>query len=77
MKKISTPLTKEKVKNLKSGDDVLLSGTIYTARDQAHKRLNDLIKNEKKHQNISKNARQKAEQFDWEAVKTEWQKVLN
>lgn len=44
MKKIKTPLTKEKVKNLKAGDNILLSGTIYTARDQAHKRLNDLIK---------------------------------
>ena len=47
MKKISTPLTKEKVEKLKSGDNILLSGTIYTARDQAHKRLNDLIKNGK------------------------------
>ncbi|SJZ40665.1 Fe-S-containing hydro-lyase [Garciella nitratireducens] len=40
---ISTPLTKEKVKNLKSGDTVLISGTIYTGRDAAHQRLIDTI----------------------------------
>ena len=36
---ISTPLTTDKVENLKAGDAVLLSGTIYTARDAAHKRM--------------------------------------
>ena len=36
---INTPLTKEKLKNLKAGDSVLISGTIYTARDAAHKRM--------------------------------------
>ncbi|MCB2290255.1 Fe-S-containing hydro-lyase [Clostridium sp. CS001] len=44
-KRISTPLTKDKVKDLKAGDSVLLSGVIYTARDAAHKRLVDLIDN--------------------------------
>ena len=40
MKKIiTTPLTLDKVKNLKSGDEVLLTGTIYTSRDAGHKRL--------------------------------------
>ena len=38
-KNIETPLTKEKVKDLKSGDYVYLTGTIYTARDAAHKRM--------------------------------------
>ena len=38
-KNIETPLTKEKVKELKSGDYVYLTGTIYTARDAAHKRM--------------------------------------
>lgn len=38
-KYISTPLTEEKVMDLKAGDYVYLSGTIYTARDAAHKRL--------------------------------------
>lgn len=42
-KKIQTPLTIEKVKGLKAGDTILLSGTIYTARDAAHKRLVELL----------------------------------
>lgn len=37
------PLTDEAVKDLKIGDLVYISGTIYTARDAAHKRLCDLI----------------------------------
>lgn len=43
--KINTPLTEEKTKKLKSGDKVYLSGTIYTARDAAHSRLINAIKN--------------------------------
>lgn len=39
MKKINTPLDEKQIKSLKAGDMVKLSGTIYTARDQAHKRL--------------------------------------
>jgi fumarate hydratase subunit beta len=42
-KKITTPLTAEKVKELKAGDSVLITGTIYTARDAAHKRLIELL----------------------------------
>lgn len=38
-KRITTPLTAEKVKDLKAGDAVLLSGVIYTSRDAGHKRL--------------------------------------
>ena len=46
--KIETPLTKEKLQDLKAGDSVLLSGVIYTGRDAAHKRLIELLdKNEK------------------------------
>jgi len=41
--KIHTPLTEEKVKELKAGDTVLLSGELYTGRDAAHKRLIDLL----------------------------------
>ena len=41
--KITTPLTREKVKNLRSGDSCLISGVIYTARDAAHKRLCELV----------------------------------
>ena len=40
---ITTPLTREKVATLKSGDSVLISGVIYTARDAAHKRLCELV----------------------------------
>ena len=42
-KRITTPLTAEKVKDLRTGDTVLLSGVIYTARDAAHKRLCELL----------------------------------
>jgi len=37
MRKLLTPLTKDKIAGLKAGEQVLLSGIIYTARDQAHK----------------------------------------
>lgn len=42
-KKITTPLTFEKTKDLRSGDNVLISGVIYTGRDAAHKRLCELL----------------------------------
>ncbi len=41
--KITTPLTREKVKDLRAGDSCLISGVIYTARDAAHKRLCELV----------------------------------
>lgn len=41
--KLETPLTEEKVKKLRAGDSVILTGTIYSARDAAHKRLIELI----------------------------------
>lgn len=40
---LETPLTKDKVKDLKAGDEVSLSGIIYTGRDAAHKRLFQLL----------------------------------
>lgn len=40
-KKIQLPLTEEKVMGLKAGDRVKLSGTVYTARDAAHKRMTE------------------------------------
>ena len=43
--KIKTPLTEEMIRRLKTGDRVLLSGTVYTARDMAHKRLARAIRN--------------------------------
>jgi len=36
---LETPLTQEKVKGLKAGDNVLISGIIYTGRDAAHKKM--------------------------------------
>lgn len=48
MKKISTPLLAKQIQNLKTGDEVLLTGVIYTARDQAHKRLIEAINKNKK-----------------------------
>ncbi|MBQ0100185.1 MAG: Fe-S-containing hydro-lyase, partial [Lachnospiraceae bacterium] len=41
--KVTAPLTKEQLKDLHSGDDVLITGVIYTARDAAHKRLCELL----------------------------------
>ena len=38
-KKIKLPLTDDVIKDLKSGDDVLLSGVMYVARDAAHKKM--------------------------------------
>jgi len=38
-RKIELPLTREIAGDLRAGEYVLLSGTIYTARDAAHKRL--------------------------------------
>ncbi|PAB59699.1 fumarate hydratase [Anaeromicrobium sediminis] len=39
IKKITTPLTEEKLKDIKAGDTVYITGTIYTGRDAAHGRL--------------------------------------
>lgn len=44
MKRITTPITKAICESLKVGDVVYLSGTIYTARDAAHQRLCEMIK---------------------------------
>lgn len=45
MKRISTPIDKEIIKTLKKGDIVLLSGAMYTARDAAHKKMLDILRN--------------------------------
>jgi fumarate hydratase subunit beta len=42
-KRITAPLTEATVKDLRAGDSVLISGTIYTGRDLAHKKLFDAI----------------------------------
>ena len=38
-KKITLPLTRELARTLHAGDQVLLTGTIYTSRDAGHKRM--------------------------------------
>lgn len=43
IKKITTPLTDEVVEGLHAGDTVSITGTIYTGRDAAHKRLIGLL----------------------------------
>jgi len=43
MKNLKPPLTDSVVRALKAGDEVFVSGAIYTARDMAHKRLCELI----------------------------------
>lgn len=42
-RKIKTPLTKEVITSLKTGDLVLLSGDVYTARDAAHRRMAEAL----------------------------------
>ncbi|MDO4500386.1 MAG: FumA C-terminus/TtdB family hydratase beta subunit [Erysipelotrichaceae bacterium] len=41
--KINLPEEIEKLKDLQAGDFVEISGTIYTARDAAHKRMNEML----------------------------------
>ncbi len=42
-KKITAPVDKETAKSLKAGDYVYITGTIYTARDAAHKRMQEAL----------------------------------
>lgn len=42
-KKLTTPITDETIKTLSIGEEVLISGVIYTARDAAHKLLVEAI----------------------------------
>ena len=43
-KHIDAPLLKEQIQSLRAGDTVFLSGTVYTGRDAAHKKMCELIK---------------------------------
>lgn len=47
-KRINLPITRDMAREIKRGESVLLSGTIYTARDAAHKRLVRLLENGEK-----------------------------
>ena len=42
-RRINVPVSLEDRKSLKAGDYVYLTGTIYTARDAAHKRMQDAM----------------------------------
>ncbi|HSV56507.1 MAG TPA: fumarate hydratase C-terminal domain-containing protein, partial [Magnetospirillaceae bacterium] len=42
--RVSAPLDEETVRSLRAGDEVLISGTVYAARDAAHARLAALIR---------------------------------
>lgn len=42
-KHITAPITKETAKSLHAGDYVYVTGTIYTARDAAHKRMDEAL----------------------------------
>ena len=41
--RITTPLTEEVSRTLRAGDSVLISGTIYSARDAAHKAMTEAL----------------------------------
>lgn len=42
-KYIQTPINENNIDNLKIGDSVFISGTIYVARDAAHKRMQEML----------------------------------
>lgn len=41
--RLTEPFSKEQIKKFRAGDRVLVTGTIYTARDAAHKRITEMI----------------------------------
>ena len=42
-KHIQAPITKEVSESLRAGDYIYITGTIYTARDAAHKRMDEAL----------------------------------
>ena len=46
--KLKTPIPEETIRNLKVNDVIYISGTMFTARDQAHRRALELYKEGKK-----------------------------
>ena len=50
-KHIKVPMTREEAKQLKAGDYVYLTGTIYTARDAAHKRMQETLRTDNREPN--------------------------
>lgn len=41
--RLTEPFTKDKLKDYRAGDRVLITGTVYTARDAAHKRITEML----------------------------------
>ena len=41
--RLTEPFTKDKVNNFRAGDKVYITGTVYTARDAAHKRITEML----------------------------------
>jgi fumarate hydratase subunit beta len=48
MKTLDLPFSKQKLSSFKAGDQVSITGTLYTARDAAHKKLFELLMKGKK-----------------------------
>jgi fumarate hydratase subunit beta len=46
-RKLQAPLSDADIRSLNAGNEVLISGTVYTARDMAHKRLCETIEAQK------------------------------
>ena len=44
MRKLTAPLSREVAMSLRAGEHILLSGTVYTARDAAHLRMLELLR---------------------------------
>ena len=44
MRKLTAPLSREDALSLRAGEHILLSGTVYTARDAAHLRMLELLR---------------------------------
>ena len=40
---IKTPISEEQIKSLKLGDEVSISGTLFTGRDAVHKYLHEAV----------------------------------
>lgn len=41
--RLTEPFTKDKVNKFRAGDKVYITGTVYTARDAAHKRITEML----------------------------------
>lgn len=41
--RLTEPFSKKQIKGYRAGDRILVTGTIYTARDAAHKRITDML----------------------------------